>query len=432
MVAKVNRIAYRLEPVNQSINNLIITVPSTYVDTAYQEALQAQQYQVHTHGFPQGNVPLAYIERNYKTSLLDHTRELLFKFFVVRALYQAIEEEKLLIAGQPRLTDISLDCHQDALYSFELSLLEPIEILKWKMLPFKAPLRKNYKDIDRQVEGFISEEKEFAKNHRDTVEIGDWISFDIEFLNNKNKKLFKEDPETFWLRIGGEEADIPLQDIFLHKKVGDKFCSASPHLQEFFSCHLHTNFIFEIEIKSLVKNSYFCFEHFKTHFRLKSDKDVHRKLIEIFSYRNDVSLRRSMAEEALKLLIAKHHIIAPNHLVLRQQQTVLESLAQSPDYHVYKTQPNFKEHVKKLAEKQAKEMILVDHLAINESINTTPQDISSYLNLLKRQRTKEFIYFMPPKTKIDGQEIPLNQAFLKRCSQQEKVVNLLIYHLTKK
>ena len=37
-------------------------------------------------------------------------------------------------------------------------LFPTITFQEWKYLPFKAPKRKNYKDLDRQVETFLQEE----------------------------------------------------------------------------------------------------------------------------------------------------------------------------------------------------------------------------------------------------------------------------------
>lgn len=426
------QINHQLEPINNTLQKLTINVPAKYVNAAYHEVLRSQQDNIHVHGFPQGNAPLAYIELNFRSGLIEHTKALLFKFFVIQVLFNIIKDKKLLIAGQPRLHDIHLEPNTDAKFCFELSLLQPLELLKWKFLPFKAPMRKNYKDIDRQVESFIKEELELKKNINEAVEIGDWVNFDLHILNDQQIPIFDEYNESFWLKIGNEEADVPLQEIFLNRKVGEKFQSNSMHLQEFLSQHIKTKFTFQIIVQAIVKNSFFCLDHFKNHFRLKTDKDVHRKLIEVFSFRNDVSLRRSMAEEALKLLINKHYVIAPQHLVLRQQKIVMEALCQNPDYQVYKTQANFCDHVKKLAEKQAKEMIMIDHLAIHEDIVINKDDIVCYLNLLKRPRTKEFAYFTLPQSKVDGQEMPLNESFLHHCCRREKTLNHIIYHLTKK
>ena len=67
-------------------------------------------------------------------------------------------------------------------------------------------------------------------------------------------------------------------------------------------------------------HAYFCIDHFKNHFKIKNNKEMYQKLIEVFSYRNDLSQRRTMVEESLKLLFSKHRFEIPNHLILRQQK----------------------------------------------------------------------------------------------------------------
>jgi hypothetical protein len=59
-------------------------------------------------------------------------------------------------------------------------------------------------------------------------------------------------------------------------------------------------------------------------------------------------------------------------------------------------------------------------------------DFRGYLNLIKRARTKEFVYFNPPNTKIEGQETPLASVLLGQCCLREKTLNHIIYNLTKK
>ena len=77
-------------------------------------------------------------------------------------------------------------------------------------------------------------------------------------------------------------------------------------------------------------------------------------------------------------------------------------------------------------------MLFVDTISFQENIQATDDDIVNYLNLLKRPRTKEFIYFEIPQTKMYDQEIPLQQEELRRYCQREKTLNYIIHYLTKK
>jgi FKBP-type peptidyl-prolyl cis-trans isomerase (trigger factor) len=156
-----------------------------------------------------------------------------------------------------------------------------------------------------------------------------------------------------------------------------------------------------------------------------------KKMIEVFSYSNDMSQRRKTAEESLKLLLSKNQFSVPNHLTLRQEARIINTIQSNPDYHVYRTQTDFKKRIKQLAERQTKECLILDQIAYHENITPTHHDVKHYLNLIKRPRTKEFIYFDPINTKINGQEVPVSAEALKFVCLREKTLNYIIHHLTK-
>lgn len=424
--------SFNLYSNSPQFGSAVVTIPALYVQKLYSQASAAQQSEVHTFGFSRGNTPLSYIEKNFQPHLVDHVKEFFFKYFVINWLYKELLEKKVFIGGEPHLQDISLTPHDDATFSFSLTLAQPIPLQGWKRLPFKSPKRKNYKDLDRQVEGFLKEESNAAGKVKDNkIKEGDWINFTVCLLNNNKQPLLGTYKESLWLKIGQEEADSPFQLLFLGKKVGDTFITDHECLQEYFSSHLDTRYPFEVSIVDRLPYSFFCLEHFKRHFRLKNSKDLHLKLIEVFSYRNDISQRRATAEESLKLLLSKHAFSVPPHLVLRQEKTILDIVHETPDYQVYKMQSDFREKIKSLAEKQVKEDIFVNQLAFHENLAVDRADIKAYLNLSNRPRTAEFIYFEPPSTKFLGHEIPISNALLVQCCLKEKTLNHAIHHLTK-
>ncbi len=416
-----------------SFCSLAILVPATLVDALYQQAVIAQKRTTPAFGFHKRETPSAYIEQNYQTNLIEHIQEFLLKYLVMGFLQKEIHRKKLLVAGQPRLISIDLKPGSDASFNFELSLFPTITFQEWKYLPFKAPKRKNYKDLDRQVETFLHEEISAKEKYsNDGIDVGDWVNYSLCLLNNDLNPVIGNQCINLWLRVGDEEPDKPFQELFLHKKNKEKFCSSSSILQDYFTDALSTQYNFEVAVHDIVPNAYFCLDQFKQHFRIKSNKEMYQKLIEVFSYRNDLSQRRTMVEESLKLLFSKHRFEIPNHLVLRQQKKVMDAIQYNPDYHVYRVQPDFKDAVRELAEKQAREEIFLDQLAYEEGIDVSHTDLKNYLNLTKRPRTKEFLHFDPPMTKIRGQEHPVLNEELSRVCLREKTLNHIIYHLTKK
>lgn len=409
-----------------------ITVPPHIVSNIYQHITAEQKKYISAQGFSAGNVPLEYIQDNFKGYVNDHIKEFLLSYFVTSFLYGQIRDRKLLVADEPRLLSIDISPDYHAHFLFELSVFNDIPLREWKYFPFNAPKRKNYKDLDRQVESFLKEEHDALTNRNHaTITINDWVRFELTLLNPDDTPLV-DHKEILWFRIGDEEVDNSLGAIFIGKHVGDTFCSESQDFQQIFTSHTNVRYKFCIQILDVLHHDYFCIEQFKKQFKLKTNKEIHQKLIEVFSYRNNLSQRRTTAEESLKLLLNKHRFTIPNYLVLQQQKQLLAIMRTNPDYYVYRMQKDFKERVRQLAEKQAKEKLMLDQIAYQENLEVTDQDIKNLLNLTNRHRTKEFIYFDLPSTKLNGQEIPISEQELKRICLREKALNYIIYHLTKK
>jgi FKBP-type peptidyl-prolyl cis-trans isomerase (trigger factor) len=418
---------------NPIMRTITISVPANIVQTIYQQALIAQQKNSQPYGLHQKVASLNYIEHTYHTHLTEQVNEFLFKFFVINILFNELRNKKIILAGDPRLTGIEIDENQNTLFHFIINVFSTIEPLEWKYFPFKAPKRKRYQDLDRQVETFIEEEEHNKESYHSThcIQIDDWINFDVT-LANDNKEPLLDYNENLWLKLCNEEADTIFQELFLGKQIGDVIYTDNEGLREYFNEQTGSNFNFCVTIKDIVPHSYVCIEQLKKQFRIKTNKELHQKLVEVFSYRNDISQRKAMIDEACKLMLTKHAFQAPHFLILRQQEELLASVQSNPDYLVYKMQKDFKRSIEQLAERQVKETMLMDHIAYTERLEISHDDVKSYLNLTKRQRIREFIHFRLPETKVRGQEMPLITYELMNNCLREKTLNYIIFHLTKK
>lgn len=411
----------------------IVTIGKEHIDALYNEALLAQKKQAQTYGFSKGSTPLHYIEQNFRTNIVEHLKELLFTHCVVHFLYESLNHNKIVVAGDPDLVDIQLAPDGDAQFTFSLINVNIDNDQRWKRLHIRAPERKNYKDLDRQVEFIIKEEMDRKNQYTDpSITVNDWVLFDIAIVDKHNKILMHDYKSSLWIRINGEEDDKDLHELFLGKKVGDSFLTQSIYLQEYMSLATDMNYSFRVDIKDCLPHAYFCFDLFKHHFGIQDEKEMHLKLIEVFSTRNDISQRRETIEAVLKLLCKQYFFLLPHYLLERQRLMVLTIVQTNPDYHVYKAQPDFKEKIKMLAEKQLKETIIIDAIAYQEGITVSDEDVRAYLNFMKRPRLKEFVYFLLPSYKILGQEVPVSGEMIKQYCLREKTLNYVISHLTKK
>ncbi len=410
-----------------------VGISREHVSALYNEAVLAQKNQAQTYGFLKGTTPIQYIEQNFRSNIVEHLKELLFTHCVIHFLYASLSENKIVVAGDPDLVDIRLQPEGDAEFVFSFLNVNLDGEARWKRLALRPIERQNYKDLDRMVQVFIKEENEKRSGYVDNgIQVDDWVHFGISILNKDNKELINNYKSDLWIRIQGEEDDRDLHELFLGKRVGDVFTTQSVFLQEYISHTNDMNYTFLVEIKDCLPHVYFALDDFMHHFELKDDAELAAKLVEVFSMRNDISLRRETIEAVFKLLSKQHYFLLPGYLLERQRALVLQEVQDNPDYHVYKAQADFKERIKQLAEKQLKEAIIIDAIAYQEGLTATNDDVRAYLNLLKRPRMKSFVYFLIPMIKVQGQEVPLSTELIKRYCLREKTLNYVIKQLTKK
>lgn len=408
-------------------------IDQSLTSVLYNQIISTHQAETYTQGFSKGNTPRSYIEENYKIPIHQHLQEFVFFHCVINAIYYQIHKEKLLLVGDPHLSKICSTDTLDLSFEFNFTLAQPVFQQSWKSILFKPAQRKNYKDLDRQVEHFLTEEEQIAirnKSH-EGIQVGDWICFTMTLVDNKHPEK-EQYANELWLRIGEEDVDIEARTLFIGKNSGDSFYSDSIFFQHYVSTQLDSHYLFLITIKDRVSTHNFSFDLFKKHFRLRSFKEMHLKFIEVFSFRNDISQRRETVEALFKVLSNYVSCSIPAELIEVQKKKVLKDVHANPDYHVYKAFTNFEENIKKLAEKQLKQALIIDYINFQESIELVPADILSYLYLTQRSRTKEFLYFTLPETKIHGQEQPVPVEIIKRYCLREKTLNYMLYYLAKK
>jgi len=421
-----NALSFTIETAQNNKCRATITISQPYVESLYNHIVRSQQSRVVTQGFLKGDTPLAYVEVTFRNNIIEHLKELLFNYCVVNYLYDQLIAHHVSVAGEPSIQHITLDPKTGAIYIFDFIQTIPTIENEWKRLPFKAPTRKNYKDIDRQVEFFLEEEAKKETTASKTVTSGDWVHLELQIVDAEGAALLPAHIHHCWLRLGDDLIDQEAYNLLENKIVGDRFVTTNELLQEYFNNHFDIKYRILVTIRDRVPNSHFSVEQFKKQFKLKTQKETHNKLIEVFSFRNDISQRRETVEAILELLLARYPFTAPAHLVKKQSELLLRDLQSSPDYNVYRNQPDFKEKVHMLAEKLVKEQIIINHLAALEKLDTNDEDVINYLNLTKRPRTKQFIRFDIPQFKAQGHETPMPHDMIRYYALHEKMLNTII------
>lgn len=410
-----------------------VTISHEYIDALYDEVVRGQKNQVLTFGFQKGTTPLQYIEQNFGSDLMIHIQELLFTHCVIQFLYSSFHERKIVVVGDPELLTIQIHPHTDGEFVFLVHSVALLPDARWKKIAVKTHQRKLYKDLDRQVEAFLEEEMTEKKDHSpDTIGFGDWVLFSLALHTVDKAPLMKDHVNNLWVHVSAEEDDSALHQLFLGRKPGESFFTDSAYLQHYLSPSHHMDYRYHVSIHSFVSAGRFSLPLFKHQFLIKDDEEAISKLIEVFSYRNDLSLRREIIEAVLKQLTKQYFFQIPGSVLDEQCELVHAAVQENPDYHVYKSSADFQEHIKQLATKQLKEAILMDSIAYHEKISVSLDDIHSYLHLTFRPRTREFVYFRVPVPRTLGQEVPIPAEIVTQYCLREKTLNHIIQTLSKK
>jgi len=412
---------FSLERTESSYAQATVHVSPGLVSALYRYMLYNQQSKHRSLGFSKGNAPIEYIEQAYSAHIMKHLKEFLFNYCVADFLVAQLRQHQCVLAEKPTPDAISIDCQQGAFYTFLIHERPPHVRGNWRRAQLALPRRKRYKDIDRQVQEFlqyeIREESAYA-----SVQVGDWLLLRITVIEETHSIPLSD---YVWLKMGSEETDRSAHNLFLNQKPYSCFLTSHTFLEQYFSEQLDTEYPLAVEIIDRLPVDTFSLRRFQHHFQLKQE-EIEPTLTQVFSYRHDISQRREIIDKVFKHLFKHFHVSLNEYLIERQRKHVLEDLAQTPDYHVYKAQSDFEEKVYLLAKKQLKETIIIDHIMQTDNMTVTEEDIRAYCNLFLRPRTKSFIYFNIPRTQEYGQEVPISHETIRQACLREKTLNYVI------
>ena len=411
-----------------------VTVPAKITESFFKLAIERQQSTMNPIGFKKGLAPLSYIQEHFKTPMISHLKDLGLKFFGINTLLQQIRAQKLVLVGTPELQEIKVDAQGNAVYTFQGMTPKELYMQSWKYLPFKPTPRKKYRDIDKQVLAFLQDEEKSCKlyNPQKGIQVGDWVCLKAWVVDGQNNPIFEQHAANIWLRIGDEEPDIDFQNLFLGKKIGDTLITDHQSFQSYFCENSSSNYTFIIQVQDIVPYHAFSLDLFKSYFKIKTHKDLLAKMTEVFSFSNDISQRRSIAHEALGIIIRKNQIILPDASIATQKRHIIGDLQFKPDFMVYKMDPEFDTHVTNMAKRQLLDGVVAEFVGYQDGISVSHNDIKTMLQLTQRPRLKDFLYFPFIKSQLNGQEFPIEHESLHHFGLREKAINHIIYHLTKK
>jgi FKBP-type peptidyl-prolyl cis-trans isomerase (trigger factor) len=409
-----------------SKKELLVEVPTNLVNDAMNFFLVEKQKNLFLEGFEKGKVPLAYIKNYFKKSFYAHIEKIFYAFYAKDAFYKLFRNDGIYIKKIIDF-DFYFSCDKKtATFSYHV----PGELVEYNALPDFKKLRfserKKYRDLDRQAKHILEEEEANKVMYENSpISVGDWVLLEVFIASDSGEVILKDLSVKLWINVTSEKIDSEIKDLLSGKNVGDQFTTKASFLNTFLST-IFLKHSFFVTIKEKVSSLFFSFDIFKKAFKYESKEGL-EKIIELFSLRKDVSLRKEKVQMIFAYFLNKIKIHFDPDSVAQYECILQSQVVKSPDYLLFQSEKNFSFNLKKLACSQAMEKILIDHFIHIFSISSTKALLYTYLNLLQRNRLKEFLYFDFFHTYDNSHcSFPLHNCELEHIACREKAIDFLI------
>jgi hypothetical protein len=376
-----------------SKNVISVFVNKDIVSSVYEYFLFEKQKNHKIRGFSNDLARCFYIKSHFSEILKKKTAYAIFHMFSISKIVEKFND---IGAFLPFYFSPSFYFNDEFFtINFEQKVIG-ISIVKSrvedKIKKIKFPVRKKYRDLDKQAIAFVKNEIYSKENYDNKINFLDWILIKVS-LFEFDKKISDEICSLLWIRISEYKIDLDFSNFFIGKKEGDRLKIKSAFLQKHFYLSCDEQYDFYVEIKKIVSNSYFDVENLSRFFKCESKKELYSNIINTISFYNDVSVHRYTNQIIINKMLELFKVSLPREYVLEVEERVIENIKHEPDYILFQSKKNFNDSVRAFVSKNITESALVDHISKIRNIKITDDDVCLYFNILQRKRIKDFIYF---------------------------------------
>ncbi|MCD4688879.1 MAG: trigger factor [Desulfuromonadaceae bacterium] len=388
----------KVEDISSVKKQLSFEVPAARVDEEIESAYKDLAKTAKIKGFRQGKVPRPVLERHYAASVESQVVERL----VSDSYFKALKDEKILAVSGPEITDGGT-LEKGKAYTFQVQVeVQPeVEAKDYLELPLK---KETFKD-DEAVVGARLEEMRLGNakvetTDRDEAQSGDTVIIDFEgFINGtafengaaENHSLdlgsntfipgFEE--QLVGMKLGEEgevvvtfpldygKKDLAGQDATFKVKINEIKEKVLPELDDEFAAQVGLASI--EDLRTRVKESHESQE------RSRIEQEFRDQLLDVLIERNAFDVPDSMIQSQLD------HMLENLSNRMQSQGMSLEAMGMTPD--------SFKELYREIAVKQVKGNLILEAIALQESVQIEESEIEEKLEEIAEQHnaSKEMV-----------------------------------------
>lgn len=384
------------EQLNPTTVKLTITADQALMEDVKQHVLKHLARQMKLPGFRPGKAPLAIVERNADTSLLQSE----FLDEALNRLYgAALEQEKLRPVAQPQVNLQKFVPFTDLEMSAEVEVVGDVKLPDYKKFRLaKKPVTVTEKDIDDVIETLRSRAAE-KKDVDRVAKDGDEVTIDFKGTDEKTKEPVKGADGQGYPLILGSDTFIPgFEANIVGMKTGETKSFTLTFPKDYGVKALQNRKVsFEVtvnKVQELVKPK--ADDAFAAKVGpFKTVKDLRADIKQQLESEKQAEADRDFENELLDTLADKTTVALPKSLVDDEIDRTITQVRQNlayrgqtwPEYLEERgqTEAEYREEAREGAERRVKAGLALSEVADQEGITVTPEEFQLRMQLLKGQ-----------------------------------------------
>ncbi len=176
------------------------------------------QKQAEVPGFRKGKVPANIVRKRYAETIRQEVTEKA----IANTYYQAIEQSKLDVATEGKLSDLQFQSIDQGLeYEVEVEVMPEVELKKYKGLRVE---KEKVQVTDQMVEEMLKRLQDQYATIREAEEVkeGYFVTFDVQELGEGDVPVIGRKHEGLRIQVGAGEFDPEFEKQLLGARVGEQ------------------------------------------------------------------------------------------------------------------------------------------------------------------------------------------------------------------
>lgn len=377
--------SYKIEQIDSCTKKIIFNFETLDFSKEVGEALEKKRETVSLKGFRKGKAPMSMVENMYKGQVeLEVVNQ-----FINNKLFEAIDEEKLRVVGQPAMEDMNYDPGKSMSFNAVVEIFPEIELKSLDSLTFE---KDKVEVTEDEVNNTI---KQYLESKAEMKEITEEVALEnrqFAVMNFEGEKEDGEKPENmkgneFLLEIGSGQFIPGFEEGMIGMKKGEKKTIEVTFPEEYHAEDLKGKPVkFHVELLEVKEKNYpELNDELAKEFQFESADEMKTKLKDNLVQQKDKGSKDKLNQDILQKLCEENKFDIPKAMIESQKVSLKEDLQrnlQQQGFNESMMEEYFSKWASDMDEKAAFQVqsgLILDKLANQFNIEVKEEDFEAKL-----------------------------------------------------